>query len=342
MIATICYSFFRTAHLFSKEINEENLYKAIFLCETQSSKILSFLKPELNEKIELSASEKLQYLQIQASDIFPFTALLSQKINKKDLALSYLQQPLVFIRVRPGHIDAVKKRLDDNNILFNEPELNCLSVATGAKISELPGLNEKFIIQDISSQQVLNYLKEIHLSPGITAWDCCAASGGKSILLNDVLGFAPKLTVTDIRENILKNCKQRLLEAKVPVHNSYETDLIKEPVKAGKEDFDIIICDAPCTGSGTWARTPEQLFFFEEQMVEAYTEKQKKIAVNSFSRLKKAGIFFYITCSVFTQENEAVVQNIVSTTGARILSQKYYEGTTKKADSLFVAVLTKE
>ncbi len=284
----------------------------------------------------------MEFLQLNADDIFPFASLISDKVNKKIFSLSFLQQPSVFIRVRPGHDVAVKKKLEENNISYSEPQLNCLSVQAGAKISDLPGMNEKFIIQDINSQQVLNYLNEINLSPGITAWDCCAASGGKSILLNDVLGFAPKLTVTDIRENILKNSKQRLQEAKVPVQNSYETDLTKEPVKAGKEDFDIIICDAPCTGSGTWARTPEQLFFFEEKMIEAYTQKQKKIAVNSFSRLKKGGIFFYITCSVFTQENQAVVQNIVSTTDAKILSQKYYEGTTTKADSLFVAVLTKE
>lgn len=341
IIAGICYTFFRVAHLFWKEINETNIYKAIFLCETSSSKILAFLAPELNDKIELSIEEKFKMLNLQPEDIFPFTDLLSDEIDLDQFSISFLKQPLVFLRTRKGFQEKVKETLQQNDVLFQLPETGCISVENGKKISDLPGLNEQFVIQDLSSQHVLDHLNPAKLSSPLTAWDCCAASGGKSILLNDVLGFAPKLTVSDIRENILQNCRQRLQEANVRVQKYLKVDLVNGEDKQIKEKFDLIICDVPCTGSGTWSRTPEQLFFFEAKMVEEYATKQKLIFVNAIKHLKEKGLFFYITCSVFTKENEEMIHHIKTETGAQLLNSTYYKGMAQNADSLFVAVFTK-
>jgi 16S rRNA (cytosine967-C5)-methyltransferase len=68
--------------------------------------------------------------------------------------------------------------------------------------------------------------------------------------------------------------------------------------------YDIIICDAPCTGSGTWSRTPRATLFFQQPSIDSFAEKQKRIVDNAVCHLKKGGIFFYITCSVFKKENE--------------------------------------
>jgi 16S rRNA (cytosine967-C5)-methyltransferase len=105
--------------------------------------------------------------------------------------------------------------------------------------------------------------------------------------------------------------------------------------------FDIILCDAPCTGSGTWARTPEQLYFFNEKEIQAYQQKQQQIAWHVWEQLKPGGWMVYITCSVFTSENEAVVEFVSQQPRARLLSAQYLKGYELQADTLFAAVFQK-
>ncbi|MFN2440108.1 MAG: Fmu (Sun) domain-containing protein, partial [Chitinophagaceae bacterium] len=104
--------------------------------------------------------------------------------------------------------------------------------------------------------------------------------------------------------------------------------------------FDLIICDAPCTGSGTWSRTPEQLYFFKEEKIEYYAGLQKKIAVNAIKALKKGGHLLYITCSVFKKENENIVEYLQQNTSLQLKSMRYFKGYDKQADTLFTALFT--
>ena len=104
------------------------------------------------------------------------------------------------------------------------------------------------------------------------------------------------------------------------------------------ESFDLIICDAPCSGSGTWGRTPEQLSRFQKEKIEDYATLQKAIAVNASKCLKEEGLFFYITCSVFRRENEDVVEHIRQEAKLRLIEQRYVKGYEEKADTLFTAL----
>jgi len=64
-------------------------------------------------------------------------------------------------------------------------------------------------------------------------------------------------------------------------------------------NYQLIVCDAPCTGSGTWSRTPENLFYFKPEIVEDFAQRQKQIVTNVIPYLQNEGLLFYITCSVF-------------------------------------------
>jgi 16S rRNA (cytosine967-C5)-methyltransferase len=64
---------------------------------------------------------------------------------------------------------------------------------------------------------------------------------------------------------------------------------LNDPLK-----FDLVICDAPCSGSGTWSRTPEQLYFFNEKKISEYSILQKNIVGNALKSLKKDGYFLYM------------------------------------------------
>ena len=63
-------------------------------------------------------------------------------------------------------------------------------------------------------------------------------------------------------------------------YHSFIADLSADSWQQQKKKFDFIICDAPCTGSGTWARTPEQLYYFKKDAIEKYAALQNKIIEN--------------------------------------------------------------
>ena len=105
--------------------------------------------------------------------------------------------------------------------------------------------------------------------------------------------------------------------------------------------FDFIICDAPCTGSGTWSRTPEQLYFFHSEKIKEYQTLQKKIITNAITYLKQESYFLYITCSVFKAENEEVVEFIQNTFQLTLIKKELLKGYNKKADTMFAALFKK-
>ncbi|MBP6370972.1 MAG: methyltransferase domain-containing protein, partial [Ferruginibacter sp.] len=169
-------------------------------------------------------------------------------------------------------------------------------------------------------------------------WDCCSGSGGKSLLLYDKLRASIQLHVSDIRESILKNLSLRFEAAGVKAYKIFVADLTAENKPFANEVFDIILCDVPCSGSGTWARTPEQLFFFNEKKLTEFTQRQQKILSHAISCLDNNGLLFYITCSVFTAENENIVQWALSKYNVSLQQQQYFKGYLQNADNMFVAV----
>jgi 16S rRNA (cytosine967-C5)-methyltransferase len=187
----------------------------------------------------------------------------------------------------------------------------------------------------------------------VTAWDCCAASGGKSILLYDVLKRHVELTVSDIRLSILLNLHQRFFKAGIKSYDYFLGDLsvadYKFPALTSKGtqgvlplyNYQLIVCDVPCTGSGTWSRTPENLAYFKIASIDEYAKRQKQIVTNVVPYLQQDGLLFYITCSVFKKENEEVVDFIKEKFQLQVLHMELLKGYDKKADSMFVAVLKK-
>ena len=159
------------------------------------------------------------------------------------------------------------------------------------------------------------------------------------------LGVDIKLTVSDVRESILQNLKTRFRQYNLSPPESIVLDVSNETAlteSLASRRFDAIICDAPCTGSGTWARTPEGTYFFKEESLQHYSSKQKSILVNAAGYLKPGGRIIYITCSVFKAENEDVVDFALENTGLHLVSSGLINGISIGADCLYVAVLEKE
>ncbi len=311
--------------------------------------MLAALAPDLNAQIKLSLKKKSALLNINTNHIFPFENELGETIDKVAFVYSFLQQPLFFLRVRPSSMIKVLAKLAEEKVAFEEINTSCIALPQGTKVEELFLLNKEVVVQDRNSQQVFKYVQkpEVFLAKDSTVWDCCAASGGKSILLYDILHGHVDLHVSDVRAHMLNNLRTRFKEAGIKKYHAFTADLMVDVKTIPEKKFDIIVCDAPCSGSGTWARTPEQLAFFEQKndlsaarRIASFVRMQKKIASNAIQSLKANGLFFYITCSVFKKENEEVVLYLKEKFHLQVLQMEYLKGYEIQADTMFVAVLS--
>jgi 16S rRNA (cytosine967-C5)-methyltransferase len=345
-ITHLCYCFFRLGKSLSNYSVNDRLAIALFLCSNSHSLLLEKINAGWNKKVELTIEEKIKLISeeydFKPDDIFPWQQYLSDSIEYESFAKSFFIQPDIFLRLRPGKESIVKNKLAAASVPFQVITNHCLSIAPFIKLDEIIEINKEAIIQDLNSQQTLDiFTKHTHLKDKVqTAWDCCAASGGKSILLKDYLPDVD-LTVSDIRESILVNLDKRLKQAGIKNYRKHALDLSQSSFPK-KEQFDLIICDAPCSGSGTWSRTPEQAYFFKEERIQQYAGLQKKIITNAASSLKAGGYFLYITCSVFKNENEEVVEYVQDNLNLKLLDKTYLKGYASKSDTLFTALFTSQ
>ena len=335
-ISHYCYCFFRIRHLFPQEDMEHVLLKGLFLT---GQEVNEGFPDDWKKRVGESATDKLVYLGKSPEGLFPLLHEVSSKLNRKQFCLSLLEQPRLFLRIRPGKKERVMQSLVDAGCQPVSCGEDCLSLPNGSSLDKVIQLDKDAVIQDLNSQRVLDELERLPLTGPLHVWDCCAGSGGKSILLFDKLRAKNQLriTVTDIRETILKNLRLRLSRSGVPVHSCLVKDV--SAAVPFKESFHLIIGDLPCSGSGTWGRTPEQMSFFTEEQLIEFSEKQKKIAENALTCLIPGGLFFYITCSVFHRENEEVVAYLKEKHSLQLLNECYHVGYEKQADTLYVAVL---
>lgn len=339
IISHTCYCFYRIGNAFQHLDFEERILAALFLCSESPNKMLEELKPQWNETLSLSFAEKINLLSVknEVNQIFPFPNEVSKEIELQLFNLSFLIQPNLYLRIRPGKKEKLLKQLKNAQIDFNLLNENCLQLSNQSKVDEVLSIDEEAVIQDYNSQRTIEPLNSKLQTPNpkLSAWDCCAASGGKSILLHDRFPGV-ELTVSDVRESILVNLDKRFKRAGIKNYNRFVADISSPDFSIGKK-FDFVICDAPCSGSGTWSRTPEQLYFFTKEKIDHYSNLQKKIAGNASKGVKKGGSFLYITCSVFEKENEEVVSFIKQNSSLQFQTMQYLKGYGKKADTLFVA-----
>jgi 16S rRNA (cytosine967-C5)-methyltransferase len=339
-ITGLCYNYFRLGKLAADAALEDRLLLGLFVCAAEPDELLQAIRPEWNQQVTLTPEEKLALAGYAFSPaaLFPATDMLEAAIDANAFSLSHFQQPDLFLRLRPGSEQKVKAKLHETAVPFRTITESCLALPNASKLDDVLVINKEAVIQDKSSQRVAEFLQ---FPDGFSlqhVWDCCAASGGKSMLVYDQYPQI-QLVVSDVRENILINLSKRFREAGISRYKGFVADLSRV-VNPGRS-FDLIIADVPCTGSGTWGRTPEQLLFFKEEKIKEYANRQRQIALHTWQHLRPGGYFLYITCSVYRQENTEAVAFIQKETGLKLIRSSMLEGYADKADTLFAALFQK-
>lgn len=344
-ITSLCYGYFRLGLAEQVCSSDECWQVVIFLFGSESA--APFLLPaEWQTSIHLSMEEKLHWVQdwiphFNAQLIFPLQEHLSPSIDAASFTNSHLTQPPVFLRIRPGHQAGVEKKLESAGIAFTYVSPDALAIAHHTPIDRCLELDREVVIQDLSSQQIARFFDLIQWKENTPrlVWDCCAASGGKSLLAIDRIKNIT-LTVSDIRPSILANLEKRLSKAGWKNYNKLEVDLTQVTPRLPQQQ--LIICDAPCSGSGTWGRTPENIRFFTEANIRDYTERQRAIVTHILPLVPTGGYLLYITCSVFREENEEMANWLLQERGMELISQEVIKGYQHQADTMYAALLKKQ
>lgn len=343
IIAERVYTFYRISKLVA-DLNEEekNLCLDAFMAERLADKLLkNALKNSSWNENGQSIEERINELHERGIEIHPKDTLknlpeLTDGLDSSNYAHYLLQQNAVFVKPHAKHTDRLRDALKKAEIEFSEELDGLIRVASNSKLQEI--LKPTWYrIQDASSVDTQAYFPDCNPA---AVWDTCAGGGGKSLLLHEKYPAA-KLYASDNRMHMLENLKQRFKEHGYALPNCFEWDGENASNWAPTSKFDLILCDVPCSGSGTWARSPESLHFFDPKEFEKLPNKQKAIVQSALKHLNPGGYLVYITCSVFRDENEAVIEEICRNNDLVCDAQTLINGIEKRADCLFVAVLKK-
>lgn len=339
-IARLCYGCLRLGYAARHLSLQQQVLTGLFLTSTTADEMCLQLIPEWSDSITLPLAKKLELVQLKPAAIFPWHTQLSNGIAAAALEESMLVQPDLFLRIRPGYEQTVPQQLQQAGLAFRKMNDHCVALDNAVKADELLMIDKEVVIQDYSSQQIGGLLQLIPPATIKQVWDCCAASGGKSILAYDLMPGI-ELTVSDIRESILANLRKRFAVAGIKKYELFRADMSVSKIRPPLSAYDLVIADVPCSGSGTWSRTPEQLYFFEEKKITEYASLQRKILSQAIHFVKPGGYFLYITCSVFKEENEIQAAWLCEA-GFETIQQQLFTGYQLKADTLFGALLRKK
>jgi len=148
----------------------------------------------------------------------------------------------------------------------------------------------------------------------LRVWDCCAAPGGKTTVLARRLVGA-ELLATDVSARRMEAMKRRLARYGVApggvsrVRFGVAGATVLPEVEGS---FDLILCDVPCSGTGTLARNPEIRHRLRVEELGRQAERQGEILRAAIGRLAAGGRLVYSTCSLEPEEGERVVAAVLA------------------------------
>lgn len=156
-------------------------------------------------------------------------------------------------------------------------------------------------VQDLGSQLVLASLA---VEPGGRWLDACAGAGGKTLQLAQQLGADGHVDAQDIRTAALAE-----LDARVRRAGMRNVSIVRAP---SCDPYDGVLVDAPCSGSGTWRRSPHLKWTTTGNLVAERAALQQTILRQYAANVRPGGLLVYATCSLAQTENETVIRSFLA------------------------------
>jgi len=155
-------------------------------------------------------------------------------------------------------------------------------------------------LQDAASQAVVDAI--LPLAPGVRVLDYCAGGGGKALAL---AAAGAQVSAHDVDPRRMSDLPERARRAGAAITVLRPGDLLAAAA------FDLVLVDAPCSGSGAWRRQPEAKWRLEEARLADLVGMQDAILRSAAGHLRPGGRLAYATCSLLEEENRRVVDRFL-------------------------------
>ena len=230
----------------------------------------------------------------------------------QDILRNNMQQAPMDLRVNLMKISREEfiKELEQNNIVAKViPKVKtAVRLETPMPTKEIPGFdNGLFSVQDTAGQIAIELLK---LKPDMKILDACAAPGSKTCHLLERLNVKYELIAIDKSAKRLERLKENLIRNKL-VADVLTCDAI-DFAQDSKQQFDLILLDAPCSATGVIRRHPDIKLLRNKSKVSELMLQQHKLIRALWKILKYDGRLLYTTCSVLPEENYEQIKNFTT------------------------------
>ena len=186
-------------------------------------------------------------------------------------------------------------------------------------------------IQDEASQCVA---LETGIKPGDSVLDYCAGAGGKSLIFAQMMQNRGQIVAHDLSEQSLSELQKRATRAHATCIQ------VQKPLQPAL--FDHVVTDVPCSGTGTWRRSPDRRFKFTQEELKRLLKTQAEILDIAVSFVRPGGKLSYMTCSLLIPENEDQVRLFLTRhPDFSLLNQKRFSPARTHTDGLFIATCQK-
>ena len=203
-----------------------------------------------------------------------------------------------------------------------------------------------YIIQDLSSQYAVwdlwkEYVNINHSKMDyINALDMCAAPGGKSLYLAELMGDKGRIDACDISEEKTEKIRENI--ARMGVSN-IDTAIRDAAVYDGSLDerYDIIIADLPCSGLGVMGRKVDIKYRVSPEGIDSLCKLQREMADNAVRYLKPGGILLYSVCTLTDREGMRQREYLENKGLHKISERKFIQGV-DPCDGFYYALMHKQ
>lgn len=163
-----------------------------------------------------------------------------------------------------------------------------------------------YYVQEASSMFLEQAMRQtVDLSQTLKVLDLCAAPGGKSTLIQSLITPGSLLVSNEVIKSRSTILQENIIKWGAP--NVVVTSNDPKDFARLASYFDVLVIDAPCSGSGLFRRDPAAVGEWSESNVMLCSQRQQRILAEALPALKKTGVLIYCTCSYSVEEDEAVV-----------------------------------
>jgi len=266
---------------------------------------------------EVAKGGKTELDQAVLASVHPWLLdRIATSLGSSEAATSYVTAgpwpPPSCIRVRSAEerqqwIDQLAAHIPLAEVQAGRASPLCVTLHGAGHLTRLPGAGTGWIVQEEGSQVVG---LSLGARPGDKVLDACAGRGNKTSLLAMQVGPSGAVDAADLHANKLNVLRRQVEAIGAPIRNTYGVDWSVGPGEIGA-DYDRVLVDAPCSGTGTLRRRPDLLARDLHAALAELRDKQVAILQRAAGRCRPGGRVVYSVCSVLVEEAEQVVEEVL-------------------------------